>query len=86
MFRCRCGAHFCWECLLPIGQCDGSCEDSDHGADESDFADDDLDGLAGFHEDDGHDFGDEPYGPTRQEVWGCDRMFFSLYKNPDSLA
>jgi hypothetical protein len=19
--ECRCGAHFCWECLLPIGQC-----------------------------------------------------------------
>ena len=25
--QCRCGAHFCWECLLPITICDGGCED-----------------------------------------------------------
>jgi hypothetical protein len=60
--ECRCGAHFCYECLLPINICDGSCEDDPDESDPLDhvFAEDDLDGRAGFHEGDGHEFGNEP--------------------------
>jgi hypothetical protein len=60
---------------MPIGQCEGSCEDdSENDAVESALAEDDLDGLAGFHEDDEHDFGPEPYGPS-VDVWGCHHIW-----------
>ena len=75
--ECRCGAHFCFECLKSINICDGGCEEDD--SDEYDQAgyqieEDDLDGRAGFHEGDGHEFGNEPYG-TIIEYWACNHKF-----------
>jgi hypothetical protein len=48
--ECRCGAHFCFECLLPMSVCDGSCEGSDDDRDEEDYEEDDFDGRAGYCE------------------------------------
>jgi hypothetical protein len=48
--ECRCGAHFCFECLLPMSKCDGSCEGSDDDRDEEDYEEDDFDGRAGYCE------------------------------------
>jgi hypothetical protein len=73
--ECRCGAHFCYECLLPINQCDGQCEDeSDAEPNDEALAEDDLDGRERFYDGDGHDLGQEPYG-TMIDTWGCDHVF-----------
>lgn len=70
---CLCGAHFCFECMKPINQCDGGCEDESDdelpAPNELDD-DDDLDGRARYFEGDGHDFGPEPYGDMIA-AWGC---------------
>ncbi len=72
--RCLCGAHFCWECLLPIQQCDGSCDDrSEYGPDDE-LDENDLDGRAGFFDGDGHQFGPEPYDYDI-DTWGCDHQW-----------
>lgn len=87
MIRCRCGAHFCWECLQPIGLCDGSCEeDSDNEREPVDPAtidEDDIDGKFNYHEDDDeHDFGPEPYG-NAVDAWGCHHLWSTLRPRPD---
>lgn len=70
--ECRCGAHFCWECLKPMNICDGGCDDEESETESQvqEYDEDDLDGRAGFHENDGHDFGAEPYG-NPLEQWAC---------------
>ncbi|KUJ15631.1 uncharacterized protein LY89DRAFT_782914 [Mollisia scopiformis] len=77
--ECRCGAHFCWECLQPIGTCDGSCEDSER--DESEPEEDDLDGRAGYYDGDDHDFGPEPYG-TVVDAWSCQHVWVPTRSRP----
>ncbi|PVH85341.1 hypothetical protein DL98DRAFT_511810 [Cadophora sp. DSE1049] len=56
--ECRCGAHFCWQCMQPADQCEGSCDDDQQ--DDSGVESDDVDGLAGYYDGDGHEFGPEP--------------------------
>ncbi|KAE8445306.1 hypothetical protein EG329_013544 [Mollisiaceae sp. DMI_Dod_QoI] len=81
--ECRCSAHFCWECLNPIGQCDGTCEDeSENEPAESEFDEDDLDGRAGYYDGDEHDFGPEPYG-NAVDAWGCHHIWLSARPGPD---
>ena len=47
--ECRCGAHFCYACLLPLRQCHGGCEDeSDRAPDDGDL--EDFDSRAGYCE------------------------------------
>ena len=41
--QCRCGAHWCWACLLPFEECDGGC-DSPGSASEGDYYSDE-DGI-----------------------------------------
>jgi hypothetical protein len=43
--ECRCGAHFCWQCLENINECDGGCHNDDDeeysdGEPDEEFADD----------------------------------------------
>ncbi|KAF8864949.1 hypothetical protein BDZ45DRAFT_469346 [Acephala macrosclerotiorum] len=80
--ECRCGAHFCWDCLAPISECDGSCEERSENDPESEPEEDDLDGLAGYEEGDEHDFGPEPYG-TAVDVWGCHHIWISVRDRPE---
>ncbi|CZR60369.1 uncharacterized protein PAC_10265 [Phialocephala subalpina] len=85
MYGCahiECGAHFCWECLYPISECDGSCEDRSENDPESEPEEDDLDGRAGYEEGDEYDFGPEPYG-TAVDVWGCHHIWLSVKNRPE---
>ncbi|KAH9218863.1 hypothetical protein DL95DRAFT_385094 [Leptodontidium sp. 2 PMI_412] len=72
--ECRCGAHFCWECLQPADECGGACDDN--APDESGIESDDIDGLAGYFEGDGHEFGPEPENEFTL-VWNCPHTFDS---------
>lgn len=54
--ECRCGAHFCWECLMPASDCDGRCEEEE----DSDIEADDIDGNEHHFDGDGVEFGPEP--------------------------
>jgi len=80
--ECRCGAHFCFQCLSSIAHCDGGCddEDSDDNPDPEYFEDDDIDGRAGYYDGDGHDFGAEPYG-TVTDSWSCYHNFSEIQAN-----
>ncbi len=56
--ECRCGAHFCWACLMPVSDCDGRCEEEEEG--DSDIDTDDIDGHEHHFDGDGVEFGPEP--------------------------
>ncbi|RDL37884.1 uncharacterized protein BP5553_05317 [Venustampulla echinocandica] len=76
--ECRCGAHFCWECMRPMNVCDGECEDNEdlpYGASDYPTAADDLDGNLTFQEGDGDRFGNEPSGGGI-ETWLCAHVWF----------
>ncbi|CAG8949517.1 hypothetical protein HYFRA_00007749 [Hymenoscyphus fraxineus] len=76
--QCRCGAHFCFQCLKALNQCFG-CEDDDQTEDEEVSRpaqrvlvdEDDLDGRTQFFEGDGHNFGTEPHGGMFLDPWAC---------------
>ncbi|KAH7350860.1 hypothetical protein BKA65DRAFT_246201 [Rhexocercosporidium sp. MPI-PUGE-AT-0058] len=72
--KCRCGAHFCWECLQPVDECGGGCDDDSQG--ESAIESDDIDGLAGYFDGDGHEFGPEPDNEFSVD-WNCPHEFDS---------
>jgi hypothetical protein len=59
---------------MPITECEGcGGEESD---DESDtLADDDLDGHANYHKNDGHEFGDEPDENVDFDFWDCEHKW-----------
>ncbi|CZS92312.1 uncharacterized protein RCO7_00804 [Rhynchosporium graminicola] len=60
--ECRCGYHFCFECLGEINICGGGCENS--GPEDTSFSDD------GYYEGDGHVFGPEP-NQNFNPGWDC---------------
>lgn len=74
--NCLCGAHFCFGCLAPFSQCGGDCGlDPDDEEDvDGDITNDDLDPIedldAGYDDDNGHDFGDDPVASSADQ-WGC---------------
>ncbi|TIA38538.1 hypothetical protein D6C78_03925 [Aureobasidium pullulans] len=41
--QCRCGAHWCWGCLLPIEDCDGGCAPPSPDSEDGYFSDEDED-------------------------------------------
>jgi hypothetical protein len=88
--ECRCGAHFCWECLLPINECDGQCDDGfdPYDVPEGYFAEDDLDGRAsrGMNMDDQDALGGEPYGPVVEQGWACNHSWIPALQTSSDLG
>lgn len=68
---------------MPIGQCDGSCEeDSENEPAESEPEEDDLDGRGEYYDGGEQDFGPEPYG-TVVDAWGCHHIWTTAKSLPE---